>query len=454
MSIFVDPNQPTSELENDVKKDIKTGIDSGEDIHALIGDLLEKYGPGAVCSFQRNADGSNRQLWEKKEYPIEIQTKYNHFTGKLISVCKALDQPADTCSKDVVLIELAKMAKYSKKGAELLAKYNEIIDNDYNEFMSELAELSDVSSDGVQRGGSIVSLLIPFLMVLSKDVNNLTKFMNNYLEQGSEITSKLAGTLLNFMEGLGNQCVAILYEDFLVPLFPFIIQTYDMTMNNWDDIQKFVPLYFNKSIETLDSINNTINNTIQNNNLTELRDQIAKNQNEREIEQRNANAIIAKARNSMEATRQLATEVKVKVGESQTLINSLKNLTSETDNANTELINAEEKLNRLNKELAQIIQINTTDIEEKNNKKRIRDITSPVVDGNTSPVVDGNNSPVVDDRMDAGKHKKKAKQTPKKASKSKTRKHNNKASKSKKSKKSKRANAKQTKKRRHNKTKK
>ena len=98
---------------------IRAGIESDKSIYILINEVLSVHANEKLCEFQRVSGENPKRLWIGAKYTDEIANKYNHFTGKLISVCELLNET--TCD-----IENVKKVSGDIAKAHKIAKADEI----------------------------------------------------------------------------------------------------------------------------------------------------------------------------------------------------------------------------------------------------------------------------------------------------------------------------------------
>lgn len=231
---------------------IKEGIKSDKSIYILINEVLFAHGKGKLCEFQRSTDGTNpKRLWTKAEYTDEIANKYNHFTGKLISVCKIL------YSGQIKAIE-----NLNEELTEL-AVADKMTDNDIATLFDKLDDLKAGGKMklGGQSGGSSFSDVLAIAIKISKMLDPSVALPEALKYIDPVIIRTWIASLIEKANSKPSKYISFLFNDILTPIFPsivFSLQSIKYAAENQDLLIEYIavygPIYIDRIIDTLRSI--------------------------------------------------------------------------------------------------------------------------------------------------------------------------------------------------------
>ena len=227
------------------------GIESDKSIYILINEILSVHAKEKLCEFQRSTDGTNpKRLWTAAEYTDEIANKYNHFTGKLISVCKILNS-GQIKAIDNLNIELTELAVADK-----------MTDDD----IATLFDKLDLNADGKmkvggQSGGSTFSDVLAIAMKISKMLDPSVELPEALRGLDPVLIRTWIASLIEKANSKKSEYISFLFNDILTPIFPsivFSLQSIGYAADNQDLLIEYIavygPIYIDRIIDTLRSI--------------------------------------------------------------------------------------------------------------------------------------------------------------------------------------------------------
>ena len=139
-------------------------------------------------------------------------------------------------------------------------------------------------------GGEIAMLFLPVVMMFTKDFNKATYIMNVVANKVEIELNELTNEIMKFKTALGDQCAAILYEDFLVPMYPYIITTYNSTMELTELATKFV----DRLPAQIENYQTQIENYINTKSLDSMMENVKNSIDNETTKKNNIQSIIAK----------------------------------------------------------------------------------------------------------------------------------------------------------------
>lgn len=350
---------------------IKTGIESDKSIYILINEVLSAYSKEDLCQFQRRPDGTNpKKLWDNTaDYTPKIAYKYNHFTGKLISVCKLLNK--DTCKIEDVNNVLKEIAKADE------------IAND-KEDISQLFETLDLKAGGKmkvggQSGESSFSDVLAIAMRISK-MDVPSKALEGV--SSSKIKSWLEALTQKAIENK-ETCVAFLYNNVLAQVFPSIVASLKLTEAAVAEqetivafLRTYIPIFINRiqdvgdaakiGIETAANVGAKVDKgltdaidrrktSVADLALSDMSSKMSTDEKERLQKKTNRLASLEKAQKKLTDAKVKAADLKTELEGQKQILREVKTIVEETNTIMEEEKMMSEELTQINNELEHLI---------------------------------------------------------------------------------------------------
>jgi len=219
-----------------------------ESIYTLIDKVIDTYGNDELCKFKRAGRSNPIHLWEGTAYEnldIKIKNKYNHFTGRLISVCKILySDNIDAINN--LNIELK----------ELVVADNLTDDANLTTLFDKLDLGAGVKMEvGGQSGGSPspFSDALAIAMKISKMLDPSVALPAALTNIRPVIISTWIKSLIEKANSKQSEYISFLFNDILTPIFPsivFSLQSIGYAVENQDLLIEYIavygPIYINR----------------------------------------------------------------------------------------------------------------------------------------------------------------------------------------------------------------